>query len=65
LTHLQHLLRNAADHGLESNEERLALGKEEVGQIYLDAYQDGNNVNIVVRDDGAGIDVEKVKQKSN
>ena len=61
---LQHLLRNAADHGLESNEERLALGKEEVGQIYLDAYQDGNNVNIVVRDDGAGIDVEKVKQKA-
>ena len=61
---LQHLLRNAADHGLESNEERLALGQEEVGQIYLDAYQDGNNVNIVVRDDGAGIDVEKVKQKA-
>ena len=61
---LQHLLRNAADHGLESNEERLALGKEEVGQIYLDAYQDGNNVNIVVRDDGSGIDVEKVKQKA-
>ena len=61
---LQHLLRNAADHGLESNEERLALGKEEVGQIYLDADQDGNNVNIVVRDDGAGIDVEKVKQKA-
>ena len=61
---LQHLLRNAADHGLESNEERLALGKEEVGQIYLDAYQDGNNVNIVVRDEGAGIDVEKVKQKA-
>ena len=61
---LQHLLRNAADHGLESNEERLALGKEEVGQIYLDAYQDGNNVNIVVRDGGAGIDVEKVKQKA-
>lgn len=61
---LQHLLRNAADHGLESNEERVALGKEEVGHIYLDAYQDGNNVNIEVRDDGAGIDVEKVKNKA-
>ena len=61
---LQHLLRNAADHGLESNEERLALGKEEVGNIYLDAYQDGNNVNIEVRDDGAGINVEKVKNKA-
>ena len=61
---LQHLLRNAADHGLESNEERMALGKPEVGNIYLDAYQDGNNVNIEVRDDGAGIDVEKVRNKA-
>lgn len=61
---LQHLLRNAADHGLESNEERVALGKPEVGNIYLDAYQDGNNVNIEVRDDGAGINVEKVRNKA-
>lgn len=61
---LQHLIRNAADHGLESNEERIALGKEEVGNIYLDAYQDGNNVNIEVRDDGAGINIEKVKNKA-
>ena len=61
---LQHLLRNSADHGLEDNEERIALGKEEVGNIYLDAYQEGNNVTIEVRDDGAGIDVEKVKQKA-
>lgn len=38
---LQHLIRNAADHGLESNEERIALGKPEVGNIFLDAYQDG------------------------
>lgn len=61
---LQHLLRNAADHGLESNEERIALGKPEIGNIYLDAYQDGNNVNIEVRDDGAGINVEKVRNKA-
>ena len=61
---LQHLLRNSADHGLESNEERIALGKEEVGHIYLDAYQDGNNVNIEVRDDGAGINIEKVRNKA-
>lgn len=61
---LQHLLRNSADHGLESNEERIALGKEEVGNIYLDAYQDGNNVNIEVRDDGAGINIEKVRNKA-
>lgn len=61
---LMHLLRNAADHGLEPNEERVRLGKPEVGSIFLDAYQEGNNVVIEVRDDGAGIDVEKVKQKA-
>ena len=61
---LMHLLRNSADHGLESNEERVRLGKPEVGSIFLDAYQDGNNVVIEVRDDGNGIDVEKVKQKA-
>lgn len=61
---LQHLLRNAADHGLESNEERIAMGKPEVGSIFLDAYQDGNNVIIEVRDDGSGINVEKVKQNA-
>lgn len=61
---LQHLIRNAADHGLESNEERIALGKPEVGNIFLDAYQDGNNVIIEVRDDGAGINVDKVRQKA-
>lgn len=61
---LQHLLRNAADHGLESNEERLQLGKPEVGSIFLDAYQDGNNVVIEVRDDGAGINTEVVRSKA-
>lgn len=61
---LMHLLRNAADHGLESNEERVRVGKPEVGSIFLDAYQDGNNVVIDVRDDGSGIDVEKVKKKA-
>ena len=61
---LMHLLRNSADHGLESNEERVRLGKPEVGSIYLDAYQDGNNVTIEVRDDGAGINIEKVKSKA-
>ena len=61
---LMHLLRNSADHGLESNEERVRLGKPEVGSIYLDAYQDGNNVTIEVRDDGAGINIEKVRNKA-
>ena len=58
---LMHLLRNSADHGLESAEVRAERGKPAVGSIFLDAYQDGNNVVIEVRDDGNGIDVEKVK----
>lgn len=61
---LMHLLRNAADHGLESSEERARLGKVPTGSIYLDAYQDGNNVVIEVRDDGAGINVDKVRKKA-
>ena len=61
---LMHLLRNSADHGLESNEERVKLGKPEEGSIFLDAFQDGNNVVIEVRDDGAGINIEKVRAKA-
>ena len=61
---LMHLLRNSADHGIESNEDRVNAGKPEVGSIFLDEYQDGNNVVIEVRDDGAGIDLDKVKRKA-
>lgn len=61
---LMHLLRNAADHGLESAEIRAQRGKPAVGSIFLDAYQEGNNVIIEVRDDGNGIDVEAVKAKA-
>ena len=59
---LMHLLRNSADHGLETAEVRAQRGKPEVGSIFLDAYQDGNNVVIEVRDDGNGINVESVKK---
>jgi two-component system chemotaxis sensor kinase CheA len=61
---LMHLLRNSADHGLESAEVRAERGKPEVGTIFLNAYQDGNNVVIEVGDDGNGIDVEKVRNKA-
>ncbi len=61
---LMHMLRNSADHGLEDTIDRLKLGKPKVGTIRLDAYQDGNNVTIEVSDDGAGIDVEKIKAKA-
>lgn len=61
---LMHLLRNSADHGLESAEVRAQRGKPAVGSIFLDAYQDGNNVVIEVRDDGNGIDIEAVRKKA-
>ena len=61
---LQHLLRNSADHGLEDTELRLQRGKPEVGSIFLNAYQEGNNVIIQVGDDGNGIDTEAVKAKA-
>jgi len=62
---LMHLLRNSADHGIESDENlRIQRGKPAAGTIHLDAYQDGNNVVIEVRDDGNGIDVEAVKKKA-
>lgn len=61
---LQHILRNSADHGLESPEERKSLGKPETGTIFLDACQEGNNVVIKCGDDGGGINIEKVRQKA-
>ncbi|MCR5799442.1 MAG: chemotaxis protein CheA [Lachnospiraceae bacterium] len=62
---LMHLLRNSADHGIESDVKlRKERGKPETGSIWLDAYQDGNNVVIEVKDDGNGIDIEAVKSKA-
>jgi two-component system chemotaxis sensor kinase CheA len=61
---LMHLVRNAMDHGIEGAEERKRKGKPEAGAIMLKAYQKGNHVVIEVRDDGAGISVEKVKRKA-
>jgi len=61
---LQHLLRNSADHGLEDNAVRVQRGKPEVGTIFLNAFQEGNNVIIKVGDDGNGIDVEAVRNKA-
>ncbi len=61
---LIHLLRNAADHGLETIEERVAIGKPRKGTIKLQAYQDGNSVVIEVVDDGKGINIQAVKNKA-
>ncbi|MDO4965343.1 MAG: chemotaxis protein CheA [Lachnospiraceae bacterium] len=61
---LMHLLRNSADHGLEKEDVRRARGKNPTGHVFLNAYQEGNNVIIDVGDDGNGIDVAAVKQKA-
>lgn len=61
---LMHLLRNSADHGIESAEVRANRGKPAVGQIFLHAYQDGNSVVIEVGDDGNGIDAAAVRDKA-
>lgn len=61
---LIHLLRNSIDHGIEITEVRLEKGKKEKGRVNLNAYPDGNTVVIEVSDDGAGINVDKVKQKA-
>ncbi|MCY6959537.1 chemotaxis protein CheA [Clostridium brassicae] len=61
---LIHLIRNAADHGVESKEERIAKGKNSTGTIKLIAYQEGTKAIIKVEDDGGGIPVEKVRAKA-
>ncbi|MEZ4702896.1 MAG: chemotaxis protein CheA [Rhodothermales bacterium] len=61
---LVHLLRNSVDHGVEVPEQRLAAGKPAVGTIRLVARQEGNNIIIEVSDDGAGINVDRVKRKA-
>jgi chemotaxis protein histidine kinase CheA/CheY-like chemotaxis protein len=58
---LLHILRNTIDHGIEPPAERIALGKSEEGQLDVEASQDGGSVLIRVRDDGRGIDPEKVR----
>jgi len=59
---LMHIIRNALDHGIESADERRDAGKNPVGRITLNAYQQGNSVVLDVIDDGRGIDPERVRQ---
>ena len=61
---LVHLIRNAADHGIESPQERLSKGKPETGKIVLRAYNKNKHVFIEIEDDGKGIDAEKLKEKA-
>lgn len=61
---LIHLLRNAVDHGIETKEKRVEAGKNPTGQIQLYAYQEGTKAVIKIRDDGKGLDVDKIKAKA-
>ena len=59
---LMHLVRNAVDHGVEDAEERIAAGKPARGTVYLNAYHQGTQVVIEVRDDGCGIDLAEIRK---
>jgi two-component system chemotaxis sensor kinase CheA len=61
---LVHLMRNAIDHGIESPQQRRANGKPETGHVRLSAQQEGDHVAIEVRDDGGGIDPEKIRRSA-
>ncbi|MCA9261165.1 MAG: chemotaxis protein CheA, partial [Planctomycetales bacterium] len=61
---LIHLVRNAADHGIETPEDRVAAGKPPRGVVSLDAFHQGNQIVIQVRDDGRGMDPEKIRKKA-
>jgi two-component system chemotaxis sensor kinase CheA len=58
---LIHMLRNAADHGIESPEKRVQAGKSATGEIVLEARQQGTNVVITIADDGTGLDLDKLR----
>ncbi|MEP0232187.1 hybrid sensor histidine kinase/response regulator [Roseibium sp.] len=60
---LTHMVRNSADHGLEMPAERREAGKQDKGTITLAAYHEGGHIIIEVRDDGKGLDVDKIKDK--
>ncbi|MDP3858386.1 MAG: chemotaxis protein CheA [Stagnimonas sp.] len=61
---LLHMVRNSCDHGIETPEVRLAAGKPRAGRLSLSARQNGDRVQIEVRDDGAGIDPERLRRKA-
>jgi chemosensory pili system protein ChpA (sensor histidine kinase/response regulator) len=61
---LEHLLRNALDHGIEGRAERVQAGKPETGEISLDVHQQGNEIAIDLADDGAGLDFARIRDKA-
>jgi len=61
---LTHMVRNSADHGIETPGERIAAGKPDTGHITLNAYHEGGHIIIEISDDGRGLNVEKIKAKA-
>jgi len=61
---LTHIVRNSVDHGIESPQARVAAGKPAEGRLFLRAFHEGGQVNIEVSDDGAGIDIERVRARA-
>ncbi len=60
---LTHMVRNSADHGLETPDERVAAGKTETGKVVLNAFHEGGHIIIQIKDDGRGINVDKLRAK--
>ena len=61
---LTHMVRNAADHGLETTAERVAAGKPETGSVVLNAFHEGGHIVIQIADDGRGLAVDRIKRKA-
>jgi two-component system chemotaxis sensor kinase CheA len=61
---LTHLVRNSVDHGIELPEQRLKLSKDRAGRLILRAFHEGGQVNIEISDDGAGLNVERIRKKA-
>ena len=61
---LAHMVRNAADHGIEDSRTRIAAGKRETGRLRLNAFQEGGHIVIELTDDGGGLDIERLKAKA-
>jgi two-component system chemotaxis sensor kinase CheA len=61
---LTHMVRNSADHGLESTADRVAAGKSEIGKVVLNAFHEGGHIIIQISDDGGGVNIERVKAKA-
>jgi two-component system chemotaxis sensor kinase CheA len=59
-----HILRNCVDHGIEPTEDRVKKGKPEIGTIKLTAHHVGNFIHITIADDGAGLDLDKIREKA-